>query len=805
MNVFAARSINTPIVFLLFAALLIFSSSCLVVKNYPAKRPFVYQTNIELQGKFTTEERKELTNQLNDQLHDSIMVRTIDKFIGWHKYPRFFYSVLQNPPVYDSLNADKSVGYMEALLHSLGYYRDSITYSAQIDTAGSQYRTTVNFNVVPGRQFKVDSVAYNFRTDTIMNVSQPTKDTLQMVTNSSLGEALIKKGDAFAKPLISSERDRLTDVFRNNGYLRFSNDELIVLWDTVGLALLRPTLDPLEQLEQLEALRRRRENPTAGIELRLRSNPDTSHLIRYHVGNVTIYPDLSADTGRYIPNTIRYKDRTIVTYQDLFKPRVVTENLYLNRGDLYSQRNYLKTLNRYNTIGAWRLVTIDQLPRGTTDTVDFVVRLAHAPKYISEVNLEGSQNWGSPLTAGNLIGINYRLQNRNFARGANQSNTSLRYGIELSTNNTPEPFIRTQQFSLGQTITFPRMLPRFSVPESWKENLRTTFALNGNYINRFHFVDIFSVNTSWGYEFNWKNKLLSVRIPNIELAILNRQKDLEELIKQNQSYKYIYNDGLVASNIVSLTLTGNNKKVTNYARFNWENSGLLSGLIPIDSLRKRLYRFVKLDADLRKTFTLTPKTSLALRFFSGAGYSLPFALAKNSDPQDSSKFFLPFFKAYFAGGANSMRAWQLRKLGPGSTKVSTNATVAPERFGDMQLEFNAEYRFFLTDIRGVMLNSALFTDIGNVWYLRRNESFPNGEFQVNRLIHDLAVGVGTGLRIDFGLFLIRLDYAMKARDPNITENRWFPDWQNFPGSNGLKNFGRNLNNGQFQLGVTYPF
>ena len=805
MNVFAARPIPSTIVSFLAAALLLFSTSCSVVKDYPAGRPFVYNTNIELQGKFSTEERKQITSQLNDQLHDSIMVRRIEKFIGWEKGPRIFYSVLQNPPVYDSLHADKSVGYMQALLHSLGYYRDSITYRAEVDSVNTQYRTTVNFDVTPGTLFRVDSVAYTFRNDTIMVVSQPTKDTLQQVVDAALAGALIKKGDAFAKPQIASERDRLTDVFRNNGYLRFSSDELIVLWDTVGLALLRPTLDPLEQLEQLEALRRRRENPTAGLELRLRANPDTSHLIRFHVGNVTVYPDLSADTARFMPTTSRQGDYNVISYRNLFKSRVVIENLYLNRGDLYSQRNYLKTLNRYNSIGAWRLVTIDQLPRGTTDTVDFVVKLTPAQKYLSEINLEGSQNWGSTLTAGNLIGINYRLQNRNFARGANQSNTSLRYGVEIATNDLDQRFIRTHQLSLGQTITFPRMMPRIGIPDAWRENLRTTFSFNGNWINRIQFAEIFSLNSSWGYEFNWKNKLLGIRIPNIEFAVLKRKEQLEKLIQQNQSYKYIFNDGLVSSNIVSFTVTGSKKNVTNYARFNWENSGWLLGLIPSDKIHEQLYRFIKLDADLRKTLALTPRTSLALRFFGGAGHSVPFAMAKNSDPKDSSKFFLPFFKAYFAGGANSMRAWQLRKLGPGSAKVPITDTTAPERFGDMQLEFNTEYRFFITDVRGVLINSALFADIGNIWYLKKNESFTNGEFQVNRLLKDLAVGVGTGLRIDFGLFLIRLDYALKARDPNIQENRWFPEWKNDPAVSGFRNLRTNLGEGQFQLGVTYPF
>ena len=144
-----------------------------------------------------------------------------------------------------------------------------------------------------------------------------------------------------------------------------------------------------------------------------------------------------------------------------------------------------------------------------------------------------------------------------------------------------------------------------------------------------------------------------------------------------------------------------------------------------------------------------------------------------------------------------MRAWALRKLGPGSTIKSFDRTVAPDRFGDIQIELNAEYRFFLADMNGVTINSALYTDIGNVWFLRKNPDFPNGEFALNKLWKDIAIGVGTGLRVDFGLFLIRLDYAYKVKDPSPDEahaafqNKWFYDWK--------------LLNGQFQLGVNYPF
>ncbi|MFN2439272.1 MAG: BamA/TamA family outer membrane protein, partial [Chitinophagaceae bacterium] len=666
--------------------------------------------------------------------------------------------------------------FMRALLNSLGYYRDTISYDTSMQTNGDELRTIVNFKVTPGSLFKIDSIVFNMG-----------HDTLQKITDGAKAESLIKEGTAFSVPLISSEFDRLSDIYRNNGYLRFSREELIAVWDTVGIALLRPTLDPIAQAQQLEALRQRRLNPSADLEIRLRPNPDTSHLIRYYVGDVTIYPDLILDTSLYSPTITTLNQYKIVSYRNLFKPKILVENIYLNRGELYSQRNYLRTLNRFNSLGSWRLTNIDQVPRPDTDTVDFVIKLTPAPKYIFDATLEGSQNWGTAFTEGNLIGVNFGLQNRNFGRAAIQSNTSFRFGTELA----PDRFVQTRQISVGHFISFPRVIPKFKfIPSALKENFRTSFAFNASYTSRVDFFRLFSLNSSWGYEFNWNNKLLSIRIPNIEYSFLERGVLLKELINANRSYEFIFNDGLVSSIISGLTVTGGKKNLTNFARFNLETSGLLTGLVRSKFLDTNLYRFIKLDTDFRQTYTIR-RTAFAWRVFAGAGYELPSTHYFNDQ-------YLPFFKAYFAGGANSMRAWPLRKLGPGSSVKSFARNVAPDRFGDIQIEMNAEYRFYLTEIGGVKLNSVLFTDIGNIWNLRFNPDFPGGEFKFNKLLKDLAVGAGTGLRIDFGLFLVRVDLAYKLKDPSPSledsskQNKFFPY--------------RNLRkDAQIQLGVTYPF
>ncbi len=788
MNVSAAKSFSGYLNSLLFAVSFLFFSSCTIVQNYPPRTPFVYQTNIGLEGNFSKDEKKELTQRLEEQLHDSIRVRSVQKIIGWDNGPKLFYSVIKSPAVFDTLNMGSSKIFMQALLNALGYYRGQINGDTTLAIRGDEYRTTVNFDVNPGTLFTLDSISFNIGKDSLQAITQEARDTLKRVTEIATQESLVQKGRAFSKPLLSAERDRLADMYRNNGYLRFSNDDIRVLWDTVGIALLRPTLNPFEQAQQLEALQQRRLNPVADVEFRLKPNVDESHLIRYYVGNVTFYPDLTADTAQFIPVIKQIRNNTIITYHNLFKSKVILENTYLNRGELYQQRNYLKTLNRFNSLGTFRLVSIDAVPRDGVDTVDFIVKLTPADKYVFEGNIEGSQNWGNAgtiFTSGNLVGINLGLQNRNFARGANLASTNARIGVGLSSNRS----LQTLQYSLGHIITFPRVIPRYNfLSPQLKEGAQTSLALNLNILDIADLLYLSTINASWGYRFNWKKYLLSLRIPNIEFAQLKRRKELDALIAKNQSYKYIFNDGFIASTIAGLTISGGKKDVTNLTRLNLESSGLVAGLLHTRFIDSNLKRFIRLDADFRQNYKIR-RSAFAWRAFAGVSYSIP--LFKT----DTSNFSLPFFKAYSAGGANSMRAWQLRRLGPGSAIRSFAPTEAPDRFGDIQLELNAEYRFLLTQIGVLKINSAIFTDIGNIWTLRKNADFPGGEFRFNKLWHDLAIGAGTGLRLDFGLFLIRVDAAYKIKDPSPADirdqNKFFPY--------------RKLTDVQIQLGVNYPF
>ncbi|MEI2738347.1 MAG: hypothetical protein V9F01_06140 [Chitinophagaceae bacterium] len=534
---------------------LLLIASCTTVRNYPPNKPFVYKTNINITGNITSDTAAEIASRLKGQLDDSIRVRSVSRILS---------SRINKPPVYDNSNAEKSVIYMKAMLKSMGYIRDTITYDTTVNIVkGDQYRTTVDFTVKPGVVIRIDSFSYNFK-----------QQELQNIALANQKEALVKKGDPFAKATISAEFDRLVELYRTNGYLRFGREEMIGLWDTLNLAILNPSLDPFEQIILLDSIKRSRKEPAANLEIRLKPGFDSSKLTKYFVGNITVYPEFGPDTLGLSRKEEIIDGIKIIYHRRTFKARILPQNIYFRHGDLYNQKKYFKTINRFNSLGAWRLVNIEPLVRKNQDTADFAIRLTPAKKYSFTANVEGSSNRSA--VSGNLfgVGVNASWQNRNFAKAANTSITNIRYGIEISDKN----FIQTQQFVLSHNIYFPKPIPNAKwIPDKLRDNWRTVFSFNAGNTERKDLFNLTTVNGSWGYEFQSKNTLFSLRLPNIEYSSLIPRAGLDTLFKYNPALKNIFTDGLISSVIGGVTINSEKKNVVKIFRANAEISGLVAG------------------------------------------------------------------------------------------------------------------------------------------------------------------------------------------------------------------------------------
>jgi hypothetical protein len=277
---------------------------------------------------------------------------------------------------------------------------------------------------------------------------------------------------------------------------------------------------------------------------------------------------------------------------------------------------------------------------------------------------------------------------------------------------------------------------------------------------------------------------------NIENTTLPVTTDsFNKYLEQNPAFQLSFRPGLVIGQTFAYNIVRAKGNKVNYFLVDFEQSGALLGFIK--SLDKGpLLRYVRGEMEFRHNIDYG-KNQMVFRTYAGAGY----AYGLTGSGYENT---LPFFKAFYSGGPNSMRAWQVRNLGLGSSKYYSNPTIVNDnlRFGDIKLEFNAEYRFLLGTLFGIKFKSALFTDIGNIWNWKpidTSAAAVGSDFHLNSFYKEFAYGAGTGLRLDFNYFLVRLDWSYRIHDPQalLGSDKWFYNLQ--------------LGSGQLQLGINYPF
>lgn len=763
-------------------------SSCIpsVNKAYKGKT-FVYQTNINIKGKLPGYKKRELSEKLLNQLDDSLKVRVL----SWAGLVKTYV----RPPIFDTTNIGRSKVFMNALLKSNGYFQSSITDTFTIKSVNGKNRTYVTFHVDPGIQLKIDSIGYALNTPELQELAMEYRNRSDL-----------KKNSAYNIEAVSNEVDRLLTSFRDNGYYKITRESIYAEVDTVVAALIDPTLDPFEQIRLLDSLRRKRDNPTINVVFKQREPKDSTHLMKFYMGKVSVYPDLYLleDT------TDQKRDTTTIDHYKFyynsrkFKLPFIAKNISLSPGALYRQRRYYRTINTFNQLGPWQNVDLELHERyDTVPLLDAVLKLYPNKKQSITVDVEASRNVSDFLSNGRFfgIGLNFRLLDRNAFREAIQTSTNARFGIELGTN-----LVQTLQASFSHNIYFPK----FILP--WKLNQeervlspRTVLSLEAGYTNRREFFQVPSMKASWGYEWisgrvrgssetprrriNWQYIPL-----NFEYTSVRKTDSLKRLEQQISAYRFAFNDGMIISQVLSASTTMQKPNKLTLLRARVEESGAIFGTIKELELGD-LRRFVKIDAEIKHYIDFA-RSSLALRAYGGIGIIYG---KTDTGGVIIPEYNLPFFKAFSAGGPYSMRAWQIRRLGPGTATLyePRNDTAGIDRFGNMQLEFNAEYRFNLTTIAGIKVASALFVDMGNIWSTEFNQDtkqkIPEASFRLDRLYKDIAVAGGTSLRFDFDFFLIRLDWAYKLKNPVFANQNagWFHKLD--------------IGSGQFQLGIGYPF
>lgn len=802
--------------------LLLWLSAC-GVKNFPKETPFVFENKIDIiSPDLDKNEKTILRGKLTTQLADSLQVRVREKFI-----------ILKNvidPAAFDTNYARQSADNMDIYLKTIGYYNGKTAYSYVIDTipaksrTATQYRTTTTFTVNTGAPFRIDTVSFDFEDPAYPQYTR----ALQQLADSTRPLSALKPGEPFSEQLAIQELERLVELFRNNGYVNFSRDHLILEADTVFLPLLNPFLDPFERVAVLQEAQKRRQNPQISVYLKLRPNLPEAVLRQYLIGEITVYPEYSAtadtaglESKKTGPINIRSRD-------EKYRPDFIASHIYLQPGALYSLSDVNRTFSDLSNLGTWQFIKIEPRVNNTllqtladTPRIDFDLLLAPGKKYTFTTDLESvfNQTQQTALaTAGNLIGfgLNLGIRNRNFDRQGIQASNTIRGGVEYGFGQINRG-LQAFELTYSNSFSFPKLVFLGNAIQDrflFKRTLiNTNLSLIDRNIGNNGLFSLTNIGTSFGWQVrNFKNEIISFRPLNVEYVRLNSvSAAFQEQLNNNPFLRFSFNTGLVIGSAFSFTkpqiISKRNPNRVSFFRFGFEESGAIFGrlksVLPV--FERELFEYIKGEVEIKHEIRFK-KSSLVFRTALGAGYMY------------NDTVSMPFFKQFTGGGPNSMRAWPLRSIGPGSTPIQPREISNRffSRSGDMMLEANAEYRF---DIASVLPNTfvirgALFTDVGNVWNFRNRSNRGNDTavFQLKNLYREMSVTVGSGIRFDFvGLFLLRLDFGFRVKNPAhpfVDENN---GWR-FP-KVSLAHLLRNRDidrqwryeNFNLSFGINYPF
>jgi outer membrane protein insertion porin family len=800
-------------------------SSCIVPKKYQKDKPFVTSNTFEVKGgNFNRDELIALKSRLNAQLDDSSKINVVDHYFIRHVYNK--------PAVFDTASAAKSAKNMQSSMFHLGYYRAKASYQADTVKKNDQIRVRVKYTVEPGKPTLIDTINYYLK-----------KPDLQQLANENMQGSLLKEAKPVTKTAVLSEISRLVDLYKNNGYYKFTPEELKMRGDTSLEALTSVSDDPFEQLRLFAEAQQKKDSPKIKLAVVLNPPADSNKLKKYYINNIYILPDFKPGDSLTDPTlTERVTNNLyIIRYHNRkFRSIYLSRLMLLKKGELYNQSTFYKTLNNYSRAGVWQSANIEVAEVKDNDSIkkiNIIVQLIPAKQFSREAGIETSfsatsnTNNVTAANSGNLLGVsgNVSLTNRNVRKEGIKMITSLSAGVELnlkSVKTNSNNFINSNDLSLSNTGIIPRfiLLPKSIANSKHIVTPETFYNITGSYINRISLFNLQSTNLAIGYSFrNRKNAQWVVKPLNIEFTrLFNQSPEFDAILVNNPFLKYSFNTALVAGASVGYSITKVNTKHNNRQhtfKINVEESGF--PLIPLPvPLRKLniLNTYLKqyLKSDIEYTFSTTrAKSAFVFRTFAGVG------IASKKDTT------LPFFKQYFGGGSSSMRGWPVRGIGRGSQPLAPyGANKFNDRTGDLQFETNFEYRFDIAQLvpNTLILKQAFFIDIGNVWNLRNSK--PNGgldsaQFKAKNFWKELGVNAGTGFRLDFNYFVVRFDFGFRFKRPELSDinNGWkvpplsfndvlpkiFSKGRVVNGVNNEEYRRWRYENFNFTIGINYPF
>ncbi|GCB34448.1 translocation and assembly module lipoprotein TamL [Bacteroides faecalis] len=654
---------------------------------------------------------------------------------------KFLRRIGDAPVIYNEGEALRSQEEIMKAVRNMGYMAATVKRSTKI----KKKKIKLLYDVTVGEPYIIKSLKLDIHDTKIDSLLR--QDSVK---------SLLREGMIFDVNVLDAERQRITNKLLQNGYYKFNKDYIGYTADTV-----RNTYD-VDLTLHLRAYRAH-ENDSAEAHKQYQINK---------INFITDYDVLqsSALSSININDSIHYKGFPIYYKDKLYlRPKVLTDNLRFASGDLYKEQDVQQTYSSFGRLSALKYTNIRFIETQVGDTakLNCYVMLTKSKHKSIAFEVEGTNSAGDLGAAASVS-----FQNRNLFHGSETFMVKFRGAYEVisglqagySNNNYTE-------FGVETSINFPNFLFPF-VSSDFKRRIRATteFGLQYNYQLRPEFLRTMA-SASWSYKWSQRLKIQhKIDLINIGFLYLPRisPKFREDYINkgQNDIFQYNYQDRLIINmgysyhynstggSIVNNTISSDSYSV----RFNFESAGnIMYALSKATNIRKNdngeyailgipYAQYVKGEFDFAKNIRIDHRNSLA--FHAGIGVAVPYGNAKT----------IPFEKQYFSGGANSVRGWSVRDLGPGSFAGKGSLM---DQSGDIKLDASIEYRSKLF----WKFQGALFIDAGNIWTIRDYANQPGGVFKFNRFYKQIAMAYGLGLRLDLDFFILRFDGGMKAINP----------------------------------------
>ena len=657
------------------------------------------------------------------------------------------------PVIYDADLTDKSEKELKKMLINKGYMEAKVVSSVNT----KKKKASVEYLVSTGNPMRINSFKYVLQSDSASDI----------IRNESKN-SLIKSGMNLDRNLLEKERQRLTSVLRNNGYWSFIKDNISYMADTMA----------------------------ASYDVDLELNLLPRKYITYRIDRVVVNTDYNVglQNTSVARDTINVNGIEIVYGSDKYlRAGVIVSNCFITPGILYTDRIVDKTYSSFSRLKILKYINI-RFEESSQGMLNCYITMSPGKNQSMTTEIEGTNSAGD---FGFAAAVTY--QHRNIFKGSETFTTKIRGGYENLTGNVVSNLVSDNYQELGveTSVSFPKfMFPIGSEEIKRMVRANTEFSASYNYQHRPEYTRVIA---GGGIKYNWFSKNNRVKhlfdLMDISYVYLPfRSKSfVESIINRNPTLYSSYTDHLITRSGYSIYYSSfapgvKNRDITTFRATTEFAGNILTAASKILNLKKyddgyrvvglRYEQYWKMDVDYAYTKVINDKNSLAFRIAGGVG--IPYG---NSN-------LLPYEKRYYSGGANSVRGWSVRTLGPGRYKSDNPELDYFNQCGDVRFDASVEYRSKLI----WKLEMAAFIDAGNVWTYKEYDEQQGGAFKFNSFYEEIALSWGLGVRLDFDFFILRMDMGIKAYDPSRVGNK---PW--------LIKDPLNFSNQTYHFAVGYPF